>query len=112
MTVKFLYKCGYLYRDDCGRYARTDKDFVCAQEQPLKKMTSRGTSPAKTVTNTVEDPKTDPTTVGTTSMSNDSSNDWIEFEPEPASRNPAARLPFLNLPNNRINNSGWDYPLH
>ena len=36
MTVKYLYKCGYLYRDTRARYARTDKNFVCAQDEELK----------------------------------------------------------------------------
>ena len=39
MMVKYLYKCGYLYHDDHGRYARTDKNIVCAQDMALELMT-------------------------------------------------------------------------
>ena len=36
MMVKYLYKCGYLYCDTRACYARTDKNFVCAQDEELK----------------------------------------------------------------------------
>jgi hypothetical protein len=79
MTVKYLYKCGYLYRDTRARYARTDKNLVCAQDEELKNK-AMTTSTVATKMNSLSKPAD-----GSIAKNEHEDDEWEKFEPSPTS---------------------------
>ena len=92
MTVKYLYKCGYLYCDTHACYACTDKNFVCAQDKDLKTEVMP-MSPAAAVTTKMKS-STVPAD-GSIVMDEHNDDDWEYFEPSPASLEQCLR--FLEI---------------
>ena len=88
MTVKHLHKCGYLYCDTRHRYARTDKNCVCVQDEELEKETMN-TSPVKTTIQSSTKP------ADGTIVTPEHKDDELEIESTPASLEQCLR--FLEI---------------
>ena len=89
MTVKHLHKCGYLYCDSRHRYARTDKNCVCVQDEELEK-TTMTTSPV-TTTNRLRPNRR----LAKSPKTNEHKDDELEIESTPASLEQCLR--FLEI---------------